>query len=105
MGMKIGRHVLMPELPVGMILEAGQNHRSAGGAACRGAAGLREFDGRLGEFIEPWCGLVRVSIGPELQSKVVGYDQDHVFVRLGGVETLVVQRMGCQQGERHQNAI
>ncbi len=105
MGMKIGRHVLMPELPVGMILEAGQNHRSAGGAACRGAAGLREFDGRLGEFIEPWSGLVRVSIGPELQSKVVGHDQDDVFVRLGGVECPVVQRMGCQQGERHQNAI
>lgn len=101
MGMKIGWHVLMPELPVGMILEAGQNHRSAGRAACRGAAGLCEFHGRLGKFIEPWRGLVRVAIGAELHAKVVGHDQDDVFVGLGGVETLVVQRMGCQQGERH----
>ncbi len=101
MGMKIGWHVLMPELTVGMILEACQNDGSAGGAAGGGAAGLREFDGRLGKFIEPWCGFVRVSIGAELHAKVVGHDQDDVFVRLGGVETLVVQRIACQQGERH----
>ena len=44
---------------------------------------------------------MRVAIGAELQTKVVGHDQDDVFVRLGGVETLVVQRIACQQGERH----
>ena len=105
MRVKIGWHVLVAKLPTGMILEACQNDGSAGRAACCGAAGLREAHGRLGEFIEPWCGLVRVAIGAELHAKVVGHDQDDVFVRLGGVQCPVVQRMACKQGERHQNAI
>jgi hypothetical protein len=87
MSVKISRHVLMAKLAIGVILLAAKDHRPAGRATGGGAAGLREANGRGGEFIKIWRSAVWVAIRAELEPKIVGHDQHHVFIGPGSLQT------------------
>src|SRR6187401_725584 len=75
--------MLVPELAVQMIVETGEDDRTARAAAGSGAIRMLEPRSLTRELVDVWCLNDRVPVAPRVPTPVVADKQDHILPRRG----------------------